>query len=57
VTPRLVRPSKPTERAFCGQCHSEGAESARTIPRVSMETHGEGYLCWQCHYPHYPETR
>jgi ribosomal protein S27AE len=26
------------------------------IPRVEMRTHGERYLCWQCHYPHFPES-
>jgi ribosomal protein S27AE len=50
-----VRPTKPTERSFCGICHAEDAPTPLTIPRVDLSTHGEDYLCWQCHYPHYPE--
>lgn len=54
--PRANLPQKPRERAFCGQCHARGAESPREIPRIDLESHGEQYLCWQCHYPHYPES-
>jgi hypothetical protein len=56
VTPRLMRPGKPSSRDFCGGCHAEGAESPTYIPRIDMSSHGEGYLCWQCHYPHHPEA-
>ncbi len=55
LDPRSSLPTKPIERAFCGRCHASGADSPRIIPRVELETHGERYLCWQCHYPHYPE--
>ena len=55
--PRAYLPGKPTEREFCGKCHASDAESPREIPRVDLSTHGEMYLCWQCHYPHYPEGR
>ncbi|UCF79232.1 MAG: hypothetical protein JSW03_02965 [Candidatus Eiseniibacteriota bacterium] len=55
--PREMRPDKPRTRSFCGQCHGEDASSPETIPRVDMATHGEDYLCWQCHYPHFPEGR
>ncbi len=55
VNPRSVRPSRPTDRAFCGGCHSEPAMAGSGIPQVDLKTHGERYLCWQCHYPHYPE--
>lgn len=55
VTPRLVRPDKPRSREFCGGCHAQGAPSPREIPRIDLETHSGRYLCWQCHYPHYPE--
>ena len=24
---------------------------------VELATHGGRYVCWQCHYPHYPEGR
>lgn len=56
VTPRLVRPTKPADRSFCGACHSEGADSPRNIPRINLRLHNPRYVCWQCHYPHYPET-
>jgi len=56
ATPRAVRPGKPTARDFCGTCHSEDAVGPAHIPRIAMATHGEGYLCWQCHYPHHPEA-
>jgi len=55
ISPRSVRPTRPTERAFCGQCHSEPAMASSGIPQVDLNTHGERYLCWQCHYPHFPE--
>lgn len=55
ITPRVVRPAKPRSRDFCGGCHAEGASSPPEIPRIDPETHGGRYLCWQCHYPHYPE--
>ncbi len=53
--PRAALPKKPTQREFCGRCHAEGATSSAEIPRVDMGTHGGQYLCWQCHYPHFPE--
>jgi len=43
-------------RAFCGACHSMGEVEGSRIPQVALGSHGNGYLCWQCHYPHYPET-
>jgi ribosomal protein S27AE len=56
LTPRLVKPSKPTERSFCGKCHSKDAERKDT-PKIDLASHEERYLCWQCHYPHMPEAR
>jgi hypothetical protein len=53
--PRSFLPKKPTEREFCGRCHARGADSPPEIPRVELISHGERYLCWQCHYPHDPE--
>lgn len=53
--PRSFPPKKPAEREFCGGCHATGAPSNTSIPRVDLPTHGGRYLCWQCHYPHYPE--
>jgi hypothetical protein len=59
--PRLERAQKPTERKFCGQCHAEGAKIPanipQNIPRIDINKHGGRYLCWDCHYPHYPEAR
>lgn len=54
--PRDYRPEKPAAREFCGECHAEDAKTLQEIPRVNMETHGERYVCWQCHYPHLPEV-
>jgi hypothetical protein len=61
MSPRAVRPSKPAERSFCLRCHAPDAPQPKEvpathdIPRVDVETHGGRFLCWQCHYPHYPE--
>ena len=56
VSPRLMRPDKPRDRAFCGQCHAKEAASPKEIPRIDIASHGGRYLCWQCHYPHLPEA-
>ena len=55
--PRSALPKKPTNREFCGKCHAQNAPSAKEIRRIDLATHGGRYLCWQCHYPHYPEGR
>ena len=55
VTPRTVQPSKPTTREFCGKCHGIDSQIEH-VPHVDVKTHGEKYLCWQCHYPHMPEV-
>jgi hypothetical protein len=52
LTPRIVVPSKPNKREFCGKCHAKGSSGAKGAPTVDMDTHGEKYVCWQCHYPH-----
>jgi hypothetical protein len=56
-TPRLSTPTKPTTREFCGGCHAKDANSPKEIPRIDLATHGGRTLCWQCHYPHFPEVR
>ena len=56
VTPRQVRPGKPQARALCGECHAGESDAPRVIPRIDMASHGNGYVCWQCHYPHHPEV-
>jgi hypothetical protein len=55
-SPRAHLPGKPTERSFCGGCHAKDAKGPAAAPRVEMDSHGNSYLCWQCHYPHYPES-
>jgi DnaJ-class molecular chaperone len=57
LNPSASRPGKPTTREFCGGCHAPGAESPKEILRVDLATHGERYVCWQCHYPHFPELK
>jgi hypothetical protein len=56
TNPKFVQALKPTDRALCGQCHAKDAGGSNEILRVDMVTHGERYLCWDCHYPHYPEA-
>jgi len=57
ANPRAVRPTKPTSRAVCGNCHASAAKRAEQIPQIDLQSHGGPALCWQCHYPHYPEVR
>lgn len=54
--PRSAMAQKPTQRNLCGKCHAVNAASSKGIPRIDMDTHGERYLCWDCHYPHSPEA-
>lgn len=54
--PHRVKPTKPENREFCGKCHAIGA-AKKEAPKVDLETHGEKYECWECHYPHMPEGR
>ena len=56
LTPRLFLPDKPFTRSFCGECHSEDASTDPEIPKIDMINHEPKYVCWQCHYPHLPET-
>jgi hypothetical protein len=56
VEPRNVSASIPNDRAFCGKCHSK-LSSEKGMPKIDVATHGEKYLCWQCHYPHMPEVK
>jgi DnaJ-class molecular chaperone len=55
ITPRAIAASIPSGREFCGTCHAKGA-SMKETPKIDLATHGEKYLCWQCHYPHMPEV-
>jgi hypothetical protein len=56
VVPRTVRPTKPVARATCAQCHAAAAPRLPGAPQIDLDAHHPRYLCWQCHYPHYPET-
>lgn len=53
LSPRLVRPTKPDTREFCGQCHREGSKR-KDAPKIDLSVHKVRYLCWECHYPHLP---
>ena len=55
VAPRIVKPTKPSSRDFCGKCHGQES-SYKGSPKIDLATHGEKYVCWQCHYPHLPEV-
>ncbi len=55
VSPRTMKPTKPSAREFCAQCHGKDSK-VEGPPKVDVSTHGEKYLCWQCHYPHMPEV-
>jgi ribosomal protein S27AE len=57
LNPRAHLPGKPNEREFCGRCHGQGSPGPSEAPRVDLAEHGGRYLCWQCHYPHFPEGR
>ncbi|HAL57828.1 MAG TPA: hypothetical protein DCP63_15520 [Bacteroidetes bacterium] len=55
LTPRTVKATIPSERTFCGKCHGKEA-AVKHVPKIDIASHGEKYLCWQCHYPHMPEV-
>jgi len=55
ITPRNIKASIPLEREFCGKCHGTQSNVKETT-KIDLATHGEKYLCWQCHYPHMPEV-
>ncbi len=57
INPRANIPVLPQSRALCAECHAEGREAAVEAPRVDFTTHGGNYVCWQCHYPHFPEVK
>ncbi len=57
IEPLKYRPAKPTTREFCGQCHATDAKGGKEIPRVDLNSHGERHMCWECHYPHFPEAK
>jgi hypothetical protein len=54
TNPLRVRPTKPMEREFCAKCHAKQA-GRKDAPSVDFNSHGDRFLCWECHYPHLPE--
>jgi len=54
INPRSVAPTKPQTREFCAKCHAKGA-AQKDAPKIDFASHGERFLCWECHYPHLPE--
>ncbi|MEO8502242.1 MAG: cytochrome c3 family protein [Vicinamibacteria bacterium] len=55
--PRAFAVAKPKVNQACEQCHAnKNAQPAGTIPQVAPE-HSGRYLCWDCHYPHFPEGK
>jgi hypothetical protein len=54
--PRTFAAQKPSSRDVCGSCHAKDAQSPAEIPRIDIATHGGRYMCWDCHYPHFPEA-
>lgn len=56
TSPRFARAQKPTDASTCATCHSRSATGEFEAPIIDFETHGDRYLCWDCHYPHHPEA-
>ena len=57
ANPRAFAVGKPKENKACEQCHAnKSAQTASPIPQVAPEHTGR-YLCWDCHYPHFPEGK
>lgn len=54
ISPRSFVPTKPETREFCAKCHAQGA-AQKDAPKIDFSSHGERFLCWDCHYPHLPE--
>ncbi len=49
---------KPTEREFCGKCHSKNiARPSSVIKQIDLTKHNVGNKCVKCHNPHTPEIK
>ena len=58
VTPRAVRPTKPSDASACLKCHSQPDEAKQNeAPQIDVATHNQRYACWDCHYPHNPRAQ
>ncbi len=56
IKPGEFPPKRMQSRQTCLNCHDKALRSTEA-PGIDAATHGEKYLCWQCHYPHMPEAR
>lgn len=65
TSPRASEVGKPKENTICLSCHlkadpaagaPKASQAAALIPLVDAEHTGR-YLCWSCHYPHFPEGK
>jgi len=57
LLPHEIKPGKPQNREFCGRCHANDEQDQKGIPQIDLNSHEVRYVCWQCHYPHLPETQ
>ncbi|MBC8276998.1 MAG: hypothetical protein H8E46_02115 [FCB group bacterium] len=57
LQPRKHSAGRPESRSDCLKCHERKAAVDKFMPKVDESSHGEAYLCWQCHYPHFPESK
>jgi hypothetical protein len=53
--PENVKLRKPTERLFCGYCHSRNIARPKGFPQVELNKHYPDGLCVDCHNPHSPK--
>ncbi|HDL02137.1 MAG TPA: hypothetical protein ENH23_07890 [candidate division Zixibacteria bacterium] len=56
TSPKFSKAHKPTDNTTCANCHEKGSSVNKDAPKLNTEEHSERYLCWDCHYPHYPEA-
>ena len=56
ANPRAYEVAKPKQNVTCETCHAKGTEASSTGPKVDAD-HSGRYLCWDCHYPHFPEGK
>lgn len=57
VSPRVARAAVPVSSELCAGCHDSEVGHTKGIPQIDLQSHGDRYRCWDCHYPHYPEAK
>lgn len=57
ISPKFSKAQKPVNNDICGECHAKGSTVNKIAPKVNVDLHTGRYLCWDCHYPHYPEAQ